>query len=41
LVLAAALACWWAERGAGWFEELPDPNSRSVIDQAPEDMFLT
>jgi hypothetical protein len=42
LVLAAALACWWSERGSyGPFEVTVDPASRSLIADAPEGVFLT
>jgi hypothetical protein len=42
LVLAAALACWWAEHGGyGGFEVTEDRNSRSLIADAPEGVFLT
>jgi hypothetical protein len=42
LVLAAALACWWAERGVGRpFEVTEDPESRSLILDAPEGVFLS
>jgi hypothetical protein len=42
LVLAAALACWWAERGNyGAFEVTEDRNARSLIADAPEGVFLT
>jgi hypothetical protein len=42
LVLAAALACWWAERGVvRWLPVTEDPESRSLILDAPEGVFLT
>ncbi len=41
LILAAALACWWAERGGyGGFEVTDDRNARSLIADAPEGVFL-
>jgi hypothetical protein len=41
LVLAAALAGWWAERGYyGHFEVTEDPKSRSLLCDIPEDVFL-
>jgi hypothetical protein len=42
LVLAAALAGWWAERGYyGAFDVTEDPKSRSILYDMPDDVFLT
>jgi hypothetical protein len=42
LVLAAALAGWWAERGYwGPFEVTEDPKSRSILADIPEGVFMT
>ncbi len=40
LVIAVALAGWWAERcGGGWFEVKPDPASRSILADIPKGVF--
>jgi hypothetical protein len=42
LVLAAALACWWAERGHyGPWEVTEDPASRSILADIPEGVFFS
>ena len=42
LVLAAALACWWAERGGYLpFEVTPDPRARSILADIPDEVFMT
>ena len=41
LVVAVALACWWAERGGyGPFEVTADPSSRSILADLPEGVFM-
>jgi hypothetical protein len=42
LVLAVALAAWFAERGFyGPFEVIEDPKSRSILCDIPDDVFVT
>jgi hypothetical protein len=41
LLLAAALAGWWAERGYfGAFEVTKDPRSRNVLCDVPNGVFM-
>ncbi len=40
LVLALALACWWAERNPPWTADAFSSGGDSLIDQAPKGVFL-
>jgi hypothetical protein len=41
MVLAVALACWWAERMPCWGPGAFGTGGKSVVDQAPEGVFLS